>query len=43
MNLTIKNIVFVFIWLISVQLSGQEIINLDKAVEISKANNAKLR
>lgn len=43
MNLTIKNIVVVFIWLISVHLSGQEVINLDKAVEISKANNAKLR
>ncbi|MBK7636705.1 MAG: hypothetical protein IPJ13_22350 [Saprospiraceae bacterium] len=43
MNLTIKNIVFVFIWLISVHLSGQEVINLDKAVEISKANNARLR
>ncbi len=43
MNLTIKNIVFVFIWLVSFHLSGQEIINLDKAVEISKANNAKLR
>ncbi|MBK8346141.1 MAG: TolC family protein [Saprospiraceae bacterium] len=43
MNLTIKNIVVVFIWLISFHLSGQEIINLDKAVEISKANNAKLR
>ena len=43
MNLTIKNIVVVFIWLISVHLSGQEVINLDKAVEISKANNARLR
>jgi cobalt-zinc-cadmium resistance protein CzcA len=43
MNLTIKNIVFVFIWLISFHLYGQEIINLEKAVEISKANNAKLR
>lgn len=43
MNLTIKNIVVVFIWLISLHLYGQEIINLEKAVEISKANNAKLR
>ncbi len=43
MNLIIKNIIIAFILLISAHLSGQEIIQLQKAIEISKANNAKLR
>jgi heavy metal efflux system protein len=43
MNLTIKYIIITLIWLISFHLSGQEIINLEKAVEISQLNNAKLR
>ena len=43
MNLIIKNIIIAFMWLIPAHLSGQEVIQLQKAIEIAKANNAKLR
>lgn len=43
MNNIIKNIFLIIHFLISINLTGQEVISLEKAIEIAEINNSKLR